>query len=88
MKPYFKTKITNSAGAEWFLTAMYADDLLYHPEDDAADIITACPCPSEGGPTIYAPLFSSEEAKILNERMNEVWVHLDDPCEFVCDHLL
>ena len=45
---------------------------MYHPEDDAHDIIT-----NEG------KLFTADEADLLNERMSEIFGILDDPCEYV-----
>jgi hypothetical protein len=87
MKDYFKTKIVNKAGAEWFLTRLHADGLLFHPEDRAEDIITCCPCPSEGGPDVYVPTFTPEEAKQLNDRMEEVYEVLDDPCQYILDEV-
>jgi len=58
--------------AKEFFDKLYEDGLLYHPEDDAYDI-----CNSEG------PLFTLTEADLLNERMDEVYRVLEDPCEYV-----
>ena len=48
---------------------------MYHPEDDAFDIWDEN---SE-------ELFTHEEAWLLNERMDEVFKVMDDPCEYVLE---
>ena len=72
IKPYFTVHIHREDQAKDFLDKLYEDGLMYHPEDDAHDIIT-----NEG------ELFTADEADLLNERMDEVWGILDDPCEYV-----
>ena len=72
IKTYFKIHIRGEEQAKEFLDRLYKDGLMYHPEDDAHDIIT-----NEG------ELFTADEADLLNERMDEVWGILDDPCEYV-----
>ena len=86
-RDYFRIPIESKEQAEEYLEMLYTDDLLYHPEDDAGDIITASECPSSGGPVIWVPLFNKEEAQLLNERMDEVWTYLSDPCEFVLEQI-
>ena len=74
IKPYFTVHIHREDQAKDFLDKLYEDGLMYHPEDDAHDIIT-----NEG------ELFSADEADLLNERMDEIWGILDDPCEYVLE---
>ena len=69
IKTYFKVHIHGENQAKEFLNRLYKDGLMYHPEDDAHDIIT-----NEG------MLFTADEADLLNERMDEIWGILDDPC--------
>ncbi len=90
MKEYFLKQITTREDAEQFYTKMYHDDLLFHPEDDASDIMVyvESPCPSAGGPTIHSeyPLFTEEEAQLVNERIDETWVVMKDPCKFILEN--
>ena len=72
IKTYFMVHIHREEQAKEFLDKLYEDGLMYHPEDDAHDIIT-----NEG------ELFTADEADLLNERMDEIWGILDDPCEYV-----
>ena len=72
IKTYFKVHINKENQAKEFLDKLYEDGLMYHPEDDAHEIIT-----NEG------MLFTADEADLLNERMDEIWGILDDPCEYV-----
>ena len=72
IKPYFMVHIHREDQAKGFLDKLYEDGLMYHPEDDAHEIIT-----NEG------ELFTADEADLLNERMDEIWGILDDPCEYV-----
>ena len=74
IKTYFKVHIHGEDQAKGFLDRLYKDGLMYHPEDDAHEIIT-----NEG------MLFTADEADLLNERMDEVWGILDDPCEYVLE---
>ena len=83
MKTYFKTPITSEKEAEDFFFKLSEDNLLYHPEDSAHDIIEFAPCPSEGGPDANYNTFTNEEADELDKRMAEVFEILEDPCKFV-----
>ena len=74
IKTYFKIHIHGEDQAKEFLDRLYKDGLMYHPEDDAHEIIT-----NEG------MLFTADEADLLNERMDEIWGILDDPCEYVLE---
>ena len=74
IKTYFKIHIHGEDQAKEFLDRLYKDGLMYHPEDDAHEIIT-----NEG------MLFTADVADLLNERMDEIWGILDDPCEYVLE---
>tara|TARA_R110002012_G_scaffold189097_1_gene356280 strand:- start:361 stop:636 length:276 start_codon:yes stop_codon:yes gene_type:complete len=74
IKTYFMVHIHREDQAKKFLDKLYEDGLMYHPEDDAHDIIT-----NEG------KLFTADEADLLNERMGEIFGILDDPCEYVLE---
>ena len=74
IKTYFKVHIHGENQAKEFLNRLYKDGFMYHPEDDAHEIIT-----NEG------MLFTADEADLLNERMDEIWGILDDPCEYVLE---
>ena len=81
MPDYFTMNVENSEDARTFLTLLYADDLGYHPEDDAHDIIW-----TQNGETNY--FFTHAQADAVNKTMNKVWLHLDDPCDFVLNNLI
>lgn len=88
MKDYFKIPIDNRIEAEEFFNKLHSDDLLYHPDDSAHDILLLSPCPSEGGPDAFVNLFSKEEADLLDERMNEIYLVHSDPCEYILDNFI
>ena len=73
MKDYFKQELKKPTQVTEFFNKLYKDGFLYHPEDDAHDIITSDD----------SKLFTDEEADILNQRMVEVWNVYGDPCEYV-----
>lgn len=66
---YFSLLITGERSAKLFLQLLYEDGLLFHPEDDPAEIS------NEG-----FPLFTDDEVELLRLRMGEVHQHLQDPC--------
>jgi len=73
-KTYFMIHIHREDQAKEFLDKLYEDGFMYHPEDDAHDIIND-----------KGELFTADEANLLNERMDEIWEILDDPCEYVLE---
>lgn len=75
MKNYFITPITSITDAQKFLHQLNADNLIFHPSDDAEDIIDL------SGNYIFTP----EEADKVNARMDEVWHHMEDPCKYILD---
>lgn len=70
---YFMLHIHREDQAIEFLNRLYKDGLMYHPEDDAFDIV------DEND----EKFFTHEEAWLLNERMDEVFKVMDDPCDHV-----
>lgn len=84
MKPYFRTPITCKEEAEKFFDNLNADDLLFHPEDDPCDIIKLV----ETNPNKYEPLFTLREARYLRDRLDEAWLHLADPCEYILENFI
>jgi hypothetical protein len=84
MKTYFKTPITTKKEGEDFFRQLHKDNLLYHPEDSAHDIIEVTP----GTIDETCNTFSLAEADELDKRMDEVFDVLDDPCEFILDNLM
>ena len=76
MNPLFTTPITTTADAEGFLFQMYQHGLDFHPEDNPADIIDT---------RTGQPLFTPAEADAVSERMEEVFMHMVDPCEYLLD---
>ena len=79
MKDYFKKPIQTPIDAEHFFWLLFSDNLLFHPEDDPADIIEVA-SKSEDRRT-----FTDEEAVGLRMRLDEVWEVYDDPCKFILD---
>ncbi len=82
MPDYFSMNIESAEDAREFLSLLFADDLGYHPEDDARDIVYS------SGNLETSFLFTVAEAQQINKSMNKVWLHLDDPCGFVLNNLI
>lgn len=78
MNPLFTTPITTTADAEGFLFQLHDLGLSFHPEDDAHGIICA-----KTGESVFTPA----EADAINERMEEVFLHMADPCAYLLDLL-
>ena len=74
IKTYFKVHINKENQAKGFFDKLYEDGLMYHPESDAHDICT-----------IEGPCFTIDEADLLNERMDEVFKVMENPCEYVLE---
>ncbi len=72
MKPYFLTPLTSLADCEGFFFCLEQDSLLFHPEDDPANVI------NEQG-----RIFSDSEANAIRQRISEAYEFMDDPCEFI-----
>jgi len=78
MKSYFTTPITTEDDSINFIHSLHKDEILFHPEDDANDIIDR-----DG-----KRLFTEEEAFELNNRLDEVYQYMNDPCEYILLHEL
>lgn len=76
MNPLFTAPITNTADAEGFLFQMHDLGLSFHPEDNPADIIDT---------RTGQPLFTPAEVEAVNERINEVFMYMADPCGYLLD---
>ena len=72
MKPYFLDPIKSESDAEGFFFCLDQDGLLFHPEDDPANVIND-----------QGQLFNPEEVKALRQRIDEAYEFMDDPCEFI-----
>ena len=87
---YFRTPIKSSVDAKVFLTKLHNDNLLYHPDDSAHDIISLKEgrrfCDEKEG-DCFESTFTSEEADELDFRMSEVFEVYDDPYQFILDNL-
>lgn len=65
--------ITNESEAQGFLFQLHQAGNLFHPEDRPADIIRT---------GTGEPLFTPAEAELIAQRMDEVFEHLTDPCDY------
>lgn len=70
----YSTPITSAADAEGFLFQLVQHGRAFHPEDNAHDIISGA---------TGQPLFTSADAALINERMEEVHTFMADPCEYL-----
>jgi hypothetical protein len=72
VRPYFLIPLTSFADCEGFFFCLDQDGLLFHPEDDPANVIND-----------QGQLFNPEEIKALRQRIDEAYEFMDDPCEFI-----
>jgi hypothetical protein len=70
----YTTPITSAADAEGFLFQLVQLGLSFHPEDNAHDIVNGA---------TGQPLFTAADADLINERMEEVFTFIVDPCEYL-----
>tara|TARA_R100000278_G_C5439788_1_gene153270 strand:- start:70 stop:366 length:297 start_codon:yes stop_codon:yes gene_type:complete len=80
-RDYFNQSISTADEAQSFLIRLYLTGDFFHPEDSPYDIVV------EGEDQNDENLFSREECKQLEHRMEEVWSVLDDPCEFMLKYM-
>lgn len=73
----FPEKIVNSKEAIEYLDMLYTADLAYHPEDSASNII------HKNKDDEWVPLFSPDIVEHLDDLMDQVWDHVEDPCEYL-----
>jgi hypothetical protein len=71
---YFKKTITSKRESEDFLTFLNTTDQLFHPEEDPRNIIIN----STG-----ELLFNEEQSVDLENRLDEIYEYLEDPCEYI-----
>jgi hypothetical protein len=79
MMKLISTPVTGRQEAIKLLAWLSTENLLYHPEDDANDILVK---ESDGN---LVNLFTKEQGDLLNTRMDEVFEHMDDPCQWIMD---
>ena len=72
MNPLFITPIKSEADAEGFFFCLDQQGLLFHPEDDPANVT------NDSG-----RIFTDSEATAIRKRIDEVYEFMDDPCEFI-----
>jgi hypothetical protein len=72
MKPYFLIPLTSLADCEGFFFCLDQDGLLFHPEDDPANVIND-----------QGQLFNDDEVRALRQRIDEAYEFMDDPCEYI-----
>ena len=73
---YFKKVITNVEESHLFLDQLQRDYPMLHTEDDMNNIIEN----STGERT-----FTEEQSEDLHDRYDEVYIYLDDPCEYILE---
>ena len=79
-RDYFKQSISTADEAQTFLIRLYLTGDFFHPEDSPYDIMVEYDGDDK-------QLFSQEECKQLEYRMEEVWSVLHDPCEFMLNYM-
>ena len=73
LKMNFHNPIKSQNDAEQFFYDLENEGLLFHPEDDPATII------NDQGKLIFA----SDDVELINQRIDEVYMFMVDPCEFI-----
>ena len=73
----FAKKINSAQDSKDFLTFLNDSDQLFHPEDNPREIIKN---------TTGLRLFTEEQCVNIENRLNEVFEYLDDPCEYILDN--
>jgi hypothetical protein len=71
---FLATPIKTESDAEGFFFQLEQNGLLFHPEDDPADIFAT---DSEH------PLFTVEQCDLLRKRIDEAYAVMADPCEYI-----
>jgi hypothetical protein len=66
MSDTYTTPIRTEADAEGFFFQLHQLGLLFHPEDDPANV----------------GIFTPEQCQHLRDRLDEVYEVMDDPCEY------
>ena len=78
MKSDFTKQINTINQARLFLNNLLEDNLMFHLESNPHEILNSN----------EEPLFTTEQANLLELRLSEVFDKLDDPCEYVVEHPL
>jgi hypothetical protein len=74
MNPLFTTPLASFADCEGFFFCLDQQGLLFHPEDDPANVI------NDSG-----RIFTDSEANAIRRRIDEVFEFMDDPCEYILE---
>ena len=72
MNPLFITPIKSESDAQGFFFCLDQQGLLFHPEDDPANVINS-----------HGRIFTDPEATAIRQRIDEVYEFMDDPCNFI-----
>jgi hypothetical protein len=73
MKTPIPEKITSVLEAKAFLKALHLNGEAFHPEDPAAEIIDY---------RTRQRLFTDEEAAKIEKALEQVYLYMNDPCEY------
>ena len=75
----FTKKINSEQDAKDFLIFLNETDRTFHPEDDPRDVIE-----------LYTGLntFTEEQCIHLDNRIQEIYRFLEDPCEYIIDNFI
>ena len=77
MKSIYTKQINNEKEAKLFIDNLFKEKLLFHPETDAHKVIDA---------KTNKPLFTKQEADLMNLRLEELFTNLEDPCKYIIEH--
>ena len=72
MNALFTTPITNQQQAEDWLWGMHNEGLSFHPEDSPDTVISS---------RTKTRIFTDAECVHVRDRITEVYMYLDDPCD-------
>jgi hypothetical protein len=71
---FLGTVIETEADAQGFFFQLNQLGMLFHPEDNPADVIN-----SATGQALFTP----EQVELVRQRIDEVYAVMDDPCELI-----
>jgi hypothetical protein len=71
MSDVYTTPIKSAADAEGFFFQLHQLGLLFHPEDNPSEVVNK-----------NGPIFTPDQAKHLNDRLDEVYEVMLDPCAY------
>ena len=77
IRAYFKRKIKTIEEAEDFYRNLSKDNLLFHPDDKADQIVNRNDL----------RIFTDQEALLIDQRVDETYKVMKDPCDFIIKNL-